>query len=149
MYSYGPPHMAGQKQDDLLEHTYSSYVMIRDVALKICQSWWTIGRSGERGSGISVPVLMMIRKIYKIVNNNDKTSHSLHTFTRKPSRLGLLNTPSGPWQRNKIIPHPPNVLDIITNNQTVRLLFWNFENMEYPFIASFPVPRWAWVVEAV
>ena len=22
MYSYGPPHMAKQKQDDLLEHTY-------------------------------------------------------------------------------------------------------------------------------
>ena len=51
MYSYGPPHMAGQ-----LKHTYSSYVRIRDVALKTCQRWWTIGRSGERGSGISVPV---------------------------------------------------------------------------------------------
>ena len=37
MYSYGPPHMAKQKQDDQLEHTYSSYVRIRDVALKTCQ----------------------------------------------------------------------------------------------------------------
>ena len=37
-------------------HTYSSYVRIRDVALKTCQRRWTIGRSGERGSGISVPV---------------------------------------------------------------------------------------------
>ena len=54
MYSYGPPHMAGQKQDDQLEHTYSSYGRIRDVALKTCQRRWTIGRSGERGSGISV-----------------------------------------------------------------------------------------------
>ncbi len=36
MYSYGPPHMAEQKQDDQLEHTYSSYVSIRDVALKTC-----------------------------------------------------------------------------------------------------------------
>ena len=54
MYSYGPPHMAKQKQDDQLEHTYSSYVRIRDVALKTCQKRWTIGRSGERGSGISV-----------------------------------------------------------------------------------------------
>ena len=35
-YSYGPPHMAKQKQNDLLEHTYSSYVRIRDVALKTC-----------------------------------------------------------------------------------------------------------------
>ena len=37
MYSYGPPHMAEQKQDDQLEHTYSSYVRIRDVALKTSQ----------------------------------------------------------------------------------------------------------------
>ena len=54
MYSYGPPHMAKQKQDDQLEHTYSSYVRIWDVALKTCQKRWMIGRSGERGSGISV-----------------------------------------------------------------------------------------------
>ena len=37
MYSYETPHMAKQKQDDQLEHTYSSYVRIRDVALKTCQ----------------------------------------------------------------------------------------------------------------
>ena len=49
-----PPHMAGQKQDDQLEHTFSSYVRMRDVALKTCQRRWTIGKSGERGSGISV-----------------------------------------------------------------------------------------------
>ena len=34
--------------------TYSSYVRIRDVALKTCQRRWTIGRSDEKGSGISV-----------------------------------------------------------------------------------------------
>ena len=54
MYSYGPPHMAKQKQDDQLEHTYSSYVRIQDVALKTCQKRWMIGRSGERRSGISM-----------------------------------------------------------------------------------------------
>ena len=54
MYTYGPPHMAKQKQDDQLEHIYSSYVKIRDVALKTCQRRWMIGRSGERGSGISM-----------------------------------------------------------------------------------------------
>ena len=32
MYSYGPPHMTEQKQDDQLEHTFSSYVRIRDEA---------------------------------------------------------------------------------------------------------------------
>ena len=37
-----------------LEHTYSSYVRIQDVALKTCQKRWMIGRSTERGSGISV-----------------------------------------------------------------------------------------------
>ena len=57
MYSYGHPHMAGQKLDDQLEHTLSSYVRIRDVALKTCQRRWTIGISGERGSGISVPAV--------------------------------------------------------------------------------------------
>ena len=54
MYSYGTPHMAKQNQDDQLEHTFSSYVRIRDVALKTYQRRWTIGRSGEKGSGISV-----------------------------------------------------------------------------------------------
>ena len=37
-------------------HTYSSYVRIRNVVLKTCQRQWMIGRSGERGSGISVLV---------------------------------------------------------------------------------------------
>ena len=47
MYSYGPPHMAKQKQDDQLEHTYSSYVRIRDVTLNTSQKQWMIGRSGD------------------------------------------------------------------------------------------------------
>ena len=46
--------MANQKQDDQLEHSYSSYVMIRDVTPKTYRRWWMIGRRGERGSGISV-----------------------------------------------------------------------------------------------
>ena len=54
MYSDAPPHMAEQKQEDQREHTYSSYVRIQDVTLKTCRRQWTIGRSGERGSGISV-----------------------------------------------------------------------------------------------
>ena len=54
MCSYGPPHMTGQMQNDQLEHTCSSYVRILDVAMKTGQRRWTIGRSGERGSGISV-----------------------------------------------------------------------------------------------
>ena len=46
--------MAEQKQDIQLEHTYSSYVRIRDVALKTFLRRWTIGKSGERGPEISV-----------------------------------------------------------------------------------------------
>ena len=46
--------MAVQKQDDQHEHTFSSYVRIRDVVLKTYLGRWTIERSGERGSGISV-----------------------------------------------------------------------------------------------
>ena len=46
--------MAAQKQDDQLERTFSSYVRIQDVVLKTYLGRWTIGRSGERGSGISV-----------------------------------------------------------------------------------------------
>ncbi len=37
MYSYGPPHMAKQKQGDQLELTYSSYVKTQDVTLKTSQ----------------------------------------------------------------------------------------------------------------
>ena len=33
MYSYEPPHMAEEKQEDQLEYTYSRYVRIRDVSL--------------------------------------------------------------------------------------------------------------------
>ena len=46
--------MAAQKQDDQHERTFSSYVRIQVVVLKTCLGRWTIGRSGERGSGISV-----------------------------------------------------------------------------------------------
>ena len=48
------PAYGREKQDDQLGHTYSSYVRIRDVALKTCLKRWTIGKSCERGSGISV-----------------------------------------------------------------------------------------------
>ena len=46
--------MAAQKQEDQLERTFSSYVRIQVVVLKTYLGRWTIGRSGERGSGISV-----------------------------------------------------------------------------------------------
>ena len=42
------------KAGDQLEHTYSSNVRIRDVALTTSRRRWTIGRNGERWSGVSV-----------------------------------------------------------------------------------------------
>ena len=54
MYFYGPPLRAVQEQDDQHEHTFGNYVRIQDVVLKTCLRRWTIGKSGERGSGISV-----------------------------------------------------------------------------------------------
>ena len=42
------------KADDQHERTFSSYVRIQVVVLKTYLGRWTIGRSGERGSGISV-----------------------------------------------------------------------------------------------
>ena len=50
--------MAEQRQDDQLEPTYSNYMPIQDVALKTCREQWTMGRGGERGSGIS---MLMVR----------------------------------------------------------------------------------------
>ena len=43
-----------QTQDNQLEPTYSSSVLIRGVTLRTCQKQWTIGRGGKKGSGISV-----------------------------------------------------------------------------------------------
>ena len=37
-------------KNDQLIPTYSSYVLIQDVALRTCQKQWPIGRGGERGS---------------------------------------------------------------------------------------------------
>ena len=73
MYSYGPPHMTGQKQDNQHEHTFSSYVRIWNVALKTCQRWWTIGKSGESRSGISVLVAR---------HDDDRQENLVHIYQR-------------------------------------------------------------------
>ena len=49
--------MDEQRHDVQFEPTYSSSVPIRDVALRICRKQRTIGRCGERGSGISVLIV--------------------------------------------------------------------------------------------
>ena len=100
MYSYRPPHVAKQKQDDQHEHTYNSYVRIWDVALKTCQRRWTIGRSGERGSGISVlPAWHDDDDIYvyihihicvcACVQSNDEKNWPLYTHTRAHTHTNI------------------------------------------------------------
>ena len=71
--------MAAQKQDDQLERTFSSYVRIRDVVLKTYLGRWTIGRSGERGSGISV-----LPARYDDDDDDDDMALTIlsHTYTR-------------------------------------------------------------------
>ena len=66
--------MTEQTQDDQLEHTYSSYVRIRDLALKTCQRRWMIGRSGERGSRIFMPVARHDDDVKVKVDNAQQTS---------------------------------------------------------------------------
>ena len=50
---WNPSH-GRKEQHDQLKLTYSSFVRIRDLAKRTCQKRWTIGRGGERGSGISM-----------------------------------------------------------------------------------------------
>ena len=46
--------MDEQKQDDQLEPTYNSSVLIQDVTMKTYREQWTIEKDGVRGSGRSV-----------------------------------------------------------------------------------------------
>ena len=82
------------KLDDQLEHTCSSYVRIRDVTLKTCQKRWMIGRSGERGSEISVlaarhdgddDICIYLQKCveYKKKKRKRKRSYETYSFVRK------------------------------------------------------------------
>ena len=71
MFSYGPPHMAKQKQGNQLELIYSSSVRIRDVSLCTYLKGWKIGRSGERGSGISVLVARQDDDDFQIWNEKE------------------------------------------------------------------------------
>ena len=98
MYSYGPLHMAVQKQDDQHEHTFSSCVRIRDAVLRTCLGRWTIGRCGKRGSGISVlPARHDIYIYVYVVHTISFQTFFLwalllivHTWNSCPLRINLL-----------------------------------------------------------
>ena len=65
MYFYGPFHMDEQRQGDQLKPTYSSFVLIQDVALRTYRKQSTTGRGGERGSEISVLISWHDDDMYK------------------------------------------------------------------------------------
>ena len=90
------------KQDDQHEYTFSSCVRIWDVVLRTCLGWWTIERSGERGSGISVlparhddddddkqTFTFLLIKIYRIQKNSN-WKH-LHIILRNNKKSKFLN----------------------------------------------------------
>ena len=93
MYSYGPLHMAVQKQDDQHEHIFSNYVRIQDVVLKTCLRRWTIGKSGERGSGISV---------LPARHDDDDYCYPVQVFHTSVSRWFL----SGVWMTASLLMSP-------------------------------------------
>ena len=56
-YSCGPLHMDEQRQDDQLEPTYNSSMLIQNVALKTYRERWIIEKDGGSGSGRSALVV--------------------------------------------------------------------------------------------
>ena len=130
MYSYGPQHMAEQKQDDQLEHTYSSYVRIPNVALKTCQKRWMIGRIGERGSGISMLA----------ARHDDDDDDDLKLFTVQgmtPKRIGWWVSSPGKYQF-----HYDINLHLIAELQS-----WSFGNVANPILdftlrSTLGIPLW-------
>ena len=137
MYSYGSPHMAAQKQGDQLERTFSSYVRIQGVVLKTYLGRWTMGRSGERGSGISV-----LPARYDDDDDDIYIKMHIQTYTQTyilPSHLEQENTPTASLQKDKTS-CPTSVLDIW--HETI---WWGgysnagaLRNVENPFIAIAP-----------
>ena len=111
MYSNGPPHMSVQKQDDQHEYTFSNYVRIQDVVQKTCLRRWTIGKSGERGSGISVlPAqhdddddFRRTRKHLKTISSTEITSNVYHMSASPYKILGIILKKNQPNGRRKLL----------------------------------------------
>ena len=77
-----------QWPSDQLEHTYSSSVRIRYVALRTSQKRWTIVRSGEKGSGIPVLVAQY---------DNDDDDDWFGALSNHPAILGAPLTHQLSW----------------------------------------------------
>ena len=73
--------MNEQRQDDQLESTYSSSVLIWDVSLRTCRQQWTIGRASERGSRIYVLIAW---------HDDDDDGLAVRVFTNGPGDQGSI-----------------------------------------------------------
>ena len=82
-----------QKQDDQHERTFSSYVRIQVVVLKTYLGRWTIGRSGERGSGISVLPA-------RYDDDDDEYTHDTDMWNRHNVHKMFINIYRNPKTRN-------------------------------------------------
>ena len=100
MFSYGPPQMAEPKQAYQHEPTYSNSLRIRDVALRTCQKLWTIGRSGERGSWISVLVAredddclyrLLIYQTITYTSYNNNNNNKINPKTMENCKMELVD----------------------------------------------------------
>ena len=109
MYSHGPLHMTERKQGDQLEPTYSSSVRIRGVALRTFWKRWTIGRGGEKGSGISVPMA-------RHDDDNEAISYIInyhHHLVVPSARISLTLSPHLPY-RSSLPAGPQDYIRILT-----------------------------------
>ena len=65
MYSDGPPTYGRAKARRPVQNIHTAAMWgIQDVALKTCLRRWTTGKSGERGSGISVQAARYDDKVF-------------------------------------------------------------------------------------
>ena len=95
MYSYGPLHMAEQKQGDQLESTYSSSVRILGVALRTCQKLWTILNKSWRQHSKRHELYGHLPPITKTIQVR-RTRHARHCWRSRDELISdvLLWTPS-------------------------------------------------------
>ena len=107
--------MDEQRQDDQLEPTYNSSVLIQDVALKR----WTIKKDGGRGSGRSV---LMAR------NDDDDNEVYCDLKAQLVGAVEYILTAS--LQRSKT--SSMSVMDMTLKHLMVKLKSWNFGECGVP-----------------
>ena len=116
---------------------------IRDVVPKTYLGRWTIGRSGERVSGISILPAWYDDDDDVLSNYAALWTQSLSVLNKRvmikpiitqPSQQRLENTLTASLHWSKA-PPPTSVLDMTVNQMMARLQPWRYGgNVEYPFI---------------